>query len=87
MSGHEVDIKNIRRVLINTIARERAIPPGDVSADITFNDLGVDSITIIELVIDLNEAFPGLHVTPALLAENPTVDATAHAVHALLRAG
>jgi acyl carrier protein len=81
-----VDIDDIRRVLIRAIARELEISPEDVATDVTFTGLGVDSVTMIELVIDLKEAFGRLRLTPSLLVENPTIDATAHAVLALRRA-
>ncbi|NMO50098.1 acyl carrier protein [Actinoplanes sp. TBRC 11911] len=83
MSGHRVDIDDIRRVLIHAIARELEISPDDVRTDVTFTDLGVDSVTMIELVIDLKEAFGRAGLTPSLLAENPTIDATARAVVSL----
>jgi acyl transferase domain-containing protein/NADPH:quinone reductase-like Zn-dependent oxidoreductase/aryl carrier-like protein len=57
--------------------------PGDIEPSTPFRDLGIDSLTIVELRNRIARA-TGLRLTEAALFDHPTLDALTQHLHALL---
>ncbi|MCB1339207.1 MAG: acyl carrier protein [Maritimibacter sp.] len=48
---------NIRDRVIEIIAEQAVLEPGDVSLDQTLDDLGIDSLGLVEAIFAIEEAF------------------------------
>jgi acyl carrier protein len=49
--------QDIERAVVETVARRKSLDPSAVSLDATFGELGIDSLTGIEIMFALEEQF------------------------------
>lgn len=62
--------------LVNRLARELEISPGEINVKVPFNRYGLDSMAAVHLVSSLEE-WMGCELSPTLPYEYPTVEALA----------
>ncbi|TVT86074.1 SDR family NAD(P)-dependent oxidoreductase [Pseudomonas sp. H3(2019)] len=71
---HEGSAVAIRRELQRMAARFLMLEPGDVDLTADFLDSGFDSVSLTELLVEVNQAF-GLDLLPQVLFDCPTLEA------------
>jgi acyl carrier protein len=67
----------IRDWCLAYIQQSLEIPPGDISADNTFAEMGVDSAAAAYFIVELEE-WLGTELYPEIVAEHPTITDLAH---------
>jgi acyl carrier protein len=65
--------EQISELCIVSLAQIRRIPENTVGADTTFNRLGLDSLMVVYLMVDLEEKL-GLELSPDDFYDYPTVN-------------
>ncbi|MEQ8368724.1 MAG: acyl carrier protein [Roseicyclus sp.] len=48
---------NVRQKVIEIIAEQAVLEPGDIAMDATLEDLGIDSLGLVESIFAIEEAF------------------------------
>jgi acyl carrier protein len=68
--------QDLEQAMLGFIAGRRRCPPAELSPELPFNELGIDSLDGVTLAAELEEAL-GRPVDPGLLFDHPTPRALA----------
>jgi acyl carrier protein len=55
--GKEADVMSVKDKVIRIIAEQAVLEPGDVGTDSTLEDLGIDSLGLVESIFAIEEEF------------------------------
>lgn len=69
-------IHDLEQAMLRFIGGRRRCPPAELSPELPFNELGIDSLDAMTLAAELEETL-GRQVDPGLLFEHPTPRALA----------
>ncbi|WP_176715568.1 acyl carrier protein [Thioclava sp. SK-1] len=75
---------DVQEQIISIIAREAVLEPGEVTPDMTLDELGLDSLGLVEMIFAIEEAFD---ISVPFNANEPTqTDFDTSSVGAIVRA-
>ena len=60
---------NIKKKIINILSEQTLIDPGDIKENLSLEDLGIDSLALVEIVFSIEETF---NITIPFNANDPT---------------
>jgi acyl carrier protein len=86
----EIDVpEHVREKVIRILAEQAVLAPGDVRPDMTLEELGIDSLGLVEAVFAIEEAFDiqvpfNANAPDESAFDIATVDSIARAVEALV---
>ncbi len=64
--------QEIERWIVSYLARVLALPEGEIAVDAPFDRLGVDSVTAVALIGDLEDGL-GYELDPSIAVDHPTI--------------
>ena len=82
MSYVPITADDIRNLLVEAIAAEASIPPTEVAADRPFTAYGLDSMAMMSVGVEIEDACGLSNLPPSLLWDYPTVAALTEALWA-----
>lgn len=74
VKDNDLDFKEIYSRLVNLLEQKFFIPKSAINPEITFQELGVDSVGAVEVMPDLNQAF-GVHLDATVIYDYPSIKA------------
>ena len=60
---------SIKQKIINILSEQTLIDPGDIKENLSLEDLGIDSLALVEIVFSIEETF---NITIPFNANDPT---------------